>query len=61
VDTGVFKAHSTRAASVSKAHASGVSVSDVISAGGWSSDNCFCRYYLKEIQSDFQTAVLNAE
>ena len=36
VDVGVFKGHSTRSASASKAALSGLSVADILERGCWS-------------------------
>ncbi len=66
VDIGVYKPHSTRHASVSKAHQMGIPTEVILSRAGWKSDCCFAKYYLKPIQnanqdaqSDFQSAVLS--
>ena len=60
VNTDKFKSHSVRSASVSKAHASGVPIQDIIKAGGWTTDDCFLRYYLKPTEVEkFQSAVLS--
>ena len=44
VDTSVFKAHSTRAASASRA-AKFASISCILNAGGWSGQSTFERHY----------------
>ncbi len=63
IDTEVFTPHSTRHASVSKAHEKGIPTPVIIDRAGWKSDCCFAKYYLKPIEkmgeSDFQSAVLS--
>ena len=49
VDTEVFKAHSTRAASTSTAKAQGVSMADIMNMAGWSRQSTFERFYYKSI------------
>ncbi|CAN7982324.1 unnamed protein product, partial [Ixodes hexagonus] len=45
IDTKVFKAHSTRGASTSKAFQAGVPLSEILEAVDWSSANTFNRFY----------------
>ena len=45
IDTGIFKAHSTRGAAASKAALSGVTMSDILQAADWSSESTFQRFY----------------
>ena len=45
VDTSIFKGHSTRGASSSKAALSGVMVSDILQAADLSSEGTFQRFY----------------
>ena len=60
VDTEVFKAHSTRAASTSTAKAQGVSMADIMNMAGWSRQSTFERFYYKSIQNDdYARAVLS--
>ncbi len=51
VDTELFKAHSTRSASVSKADAASVPLSDILATAGWSSARTFATYYNKPISN----------
>ena len=51
IDTDIFTAHSTRAASTSKAKAVGVPTADTLKAANWSSTSTFCHYYHKLIDS----------
>ena len=44
VDISIFKAHSTRAASSSKA-AQYVAMDKILKAGGWSSESCYLKHY----------------
>ena len=64
IDTAVFKAHSTRAASTSKAHLEGVSVSEIMKNASWSNESTFQKFYNKtsesEIGKGFQMSVLNS-
>ncbi len=49
IDTSVFKPHSTRAASTSKASQCSVPISQIMSAASWASDSTFHKFYKKEI------------
>ena len=64
IDTGVFKAHSIRGAASSKAAWSGVTVSDILQAAGWSSESTFRRFYHRpsddDNKSSFGKAVLSS-
>ena len=59
VDTSVFKAHSTRAASASKANQT-VRIHAVLKHIGWSTESTFRKFYQKPIVDidSFQNAVL---
>ena len=59
VDTSVFKAHSTRAASASKANQT-VRIDVVLKHIGWSTESTFRKFYQKPIVDidSFQNAVL---
>ena len=64
INTEVFKAHSTRAASSSKAEVTGVSLTDIIKQGNWSQASTFQRFYrksIKEYDSNFQSGILNKQ
>ena len=50
IDTSVFKPHSTRSASTSKALASGVPIDVILKHGNWSQISTFYRYFQKEIE-----------
>ena len=56
-----FRPHSIRSASVSKAAAANIPMNDILSHVGWSSEQTFCKFYLKPIatQSNFAEAVLS--
>ena len=59
VDVSVYKAHSTRAASTSKAKAEGLSVDQIVQRGNWSKVHTFKRFYDKDIPDrSFTKAVL---
>jgi hypothetical protein len=49
IDISVFKAHSTRSASTSAASELGVTITDILSTAGWSSDCTFATHYTKVI------------
>ena len=58
VDLSKFKAHSTRAAAVSKVPLSGLSVMEIAKLGDWSNATTFYKFYKKEIQvSSSESAV----
>ena len=48
VDTSIFKGHSTRGTSISKAASSGGTVSDILQAADWSSEGTFQRFYHRQ-------------
>ena len=58
VDTTVFKAHSCRSASNTKAHASNVPMDMILQTAGWSNCDTFRLYYNKPI-TDYGQSVLN--
>ena len=61
IDVTIFQAHSTRAASSTKAALSGLTVEEIISAADWSSKGTFQKFYYKPSHSAaFGTAVLAA-
>lgn len=49
VDIRIFKAHSTRSASASKANNCGMPVSEILQKIGWSNEETFARFYKKQI------------
>ena len=51
IDTDLFKAHSTRAASSSAAFTAGMPINDILKAVGWNSNCVFGKFYHKEIVS----------
>ena len=64
INTDVFKAHSTRSASSSKAMTKQVPISQILKSGTWSKDSTFAKFYKKDIDmnetstvKDFQKAV----
>lgn len=65
VDTTIFKPHSTRAASTSKARSCNVSLPAVMKAASWSSDCIFNTFYNNPVQplnssDSFSHAILSA-
>lgn len=62
IDTNIFKWHSTRSASSSKASVQGVPMKEILKRGHWSSTTTFEKTYKKDIENDpevFQSAILN--
>ena len=49
INTDVFKAHSTRAASTSKAQAQGLSTSQIMERANWTKGSTFFKFYKKNI------------
>ena len=47
VDTSIFKAHSTRAASSTKAAMTGMTVEEVVQAADWSGKGVFQKFYYR--------------
>lgn len=52
VDSEVFKPHSTRRASASKADKFGLSLQQIMNKANWKSANTFQKFYNKPIQVD---------
>lgn len=67
INLDVYKAHSTRAASVSAAHRAQVPIQEILSKAGWSSAQTFAIYYDKNLDtsessaSQFQEAILTLQ
>ena len=64
IDTKIFKGHSYRHASTSKACYAGLSIKDVLKQGNWSNRSTFERFYHQPIESGtkkFQQAVLTTK
>ena len=49
INTDLFKAHSTRSASSSKASVGGVPLVEILKRGSWSHDSTWQRFYNKHI------------
>ena len=62
VDERLFKLHSTRAASTSKAFCANVPLASIIKAGSWKSECVFQKFYNKPIESpqDFAQSILTS-
>ena len=58
IDMSIFTAYSTRSAAASKAALS-LSVLDIVKAIGWASQSTFEKYYLKDVQKNSLSKVLN--
>ena len=50
VDTNVYTAHSTRAASTSAANDSGASINLIMKAAGWTNASMFAKFYKKHTE-----------
>ena len=62
IDVNLFKGHSTRSASSSKAGVSGLCITDILKRGSWSHESTWQRFYNKPVLSSeeqFQNAVLS--
>ena len=51
INTSVFSAHSTRAASTSAAYNKGIRIDKILAAADWSTESTFSRFYRKPIVS----------
>ena len=60
IDTSIFKAHSSRAASTSAAKQAQVPIEQILQTAGWTGCRTFAQYYDKPIQEaqDFASALL---
>ena len=59
INTDIFKAHSTRSATVSAAAKAGITTNDILNAADWSSESVFHKFYYKpENRNPFGTTVL---
>ena len=59
IDSFLYKAHSTRAASTSKAFRNGISCSEILKQAKWTNVSTFSRFYNKPIEpNSFQQVVL---
>ena len=60
IDTAIFKGHSTRSVSTSKARAGGVSLEEVIKMVDWSGGSSFtCFYYQPTFDNRYAMAVMS--
>ena len=65
INTDIFKPHSTRAASTSKAQSCDVPISSILKAASWKRDSVFHRFYNRDIvggseHTEFGNAILSA-
>ena len=60
IDVNLFKPHSTRAASTSKAFLKSVPLEHILSVAGWSSSDTFAKFYKKPLinTDSFSTVLL---
>jgi len=62
INTEVYKPHSTRSASVSRAEARGVPIDTILQKAGWNSSKTFAKYYKKKIvKNTYQNAILQQD
>ena len=52
IDVGVYKAHSSRAASTSHCVAKGLSLEEIMTTAGWSNAGTFARFYQKPLDEN---------
>jgi hypothetical protein len=57
IDTSEFSAGSTRAASMSKADRLGISIDQIMNAGGWKRQSTFSKFYKKPLTNDPNVAL----
>jgi len=56
VNVNVYRPHSLRAASTSKAFQAGTNIDDILHNAGWSNATTFARFYNKPIQKQNKLA-----
>ena len=65
IDIGIFKPHSVRGATCSKAAGAGVTTKQILEAADWSSEGTFQRFYHRKVENDdrisFGTKVLSSQ
>ena len=54
IDTNIFKSHSVRSASTSKAKALGLTTKDILAKGNWSTESTWQKFYNKDIKGKDQ-------
>ena len=62
IDTNIFKGHSTRSASTSKAGLAGLSVTDILERSSWTNASTWQRFYNRQVESSaekYQNKVLS--
>ena len=62
IDTEIFKGHSTRLASPSKAGVAGLSVTDILERGSWTNASTWQRFYNRQVEASaekYQNKVLS--
>ena len=60
VDSKVYKAHSTRMASTSKALDASVPLTNIMAAAGWANAGTFAKFYHRSTKKSFQSGVLQS-
>ena len=60
IDISIYKAHSVRSATTSKAEAAGVPLEEILRTAGWSNAKTFAKYYNKPVakKSEFANKIL---
>lgn len=59
IDISLFKTHSVRGASTTKAHMKGLSLHDIGKAAGWSGSSTFKKFYKKPLCNNFSKTLLS--
>lgn len=60
IDTSIFTAHSTRAASTSATSKAGLPIADILGAAGWSQATIFTTFYKKQLKQNFGQILLDS-
>ena len=59
IDTSIYKAHSTRSASTSRAVNAGVPIEQILKVGDWSNTHTFNKFYLRKTDDNSQITKAN--
>ena len=59
IDTSIYSAHSTRAASTSAAASTGIPIETILKAAGWTNAKTFTKFYKKPGNTSFSQGILD--
>ena len=59
IDTGTFSSNSTRPASTSYGAQTGLTLAEILKAGGWTNAQTFAKHYHKPIEGNFRASILS--